>query len=65
MNEVDISHSFVEFFEASGKCKYNGCLHLNEPSCEIKKLVEENKILTTRYENYKQFITESKSKRKW
>ena len=65
MNETAISHSFVEFFEASSMCKYNGCLHLNEPSCQIKKLVEEKKILSTRYENYVQFINETKSKRKW
>ena len=65
MNEVDISHSFNEFFSASSKCKYNGCLHINEPHCEIKKLVDENKILKSRYENYLQFVTEAKSKRKW
>lgn len=65
MTEVDISHSFVEFFEASSKCKFNGCLHINEPVCEIKKLVEEKKILSTRYENYLQFVNETKSKRKW
>ena len=65
MNEVDISHSFIEFFKASSNCKYNGCLHLNEPHCEIKKLVGEKKILPTRYENYIQFIVETKNKRKW
>ena len=65
MNEVDISHSFVEFFENSQECKYNGCLHLNEPHCKIKELVENNDILKTRYENYVQFINEAKSKRKW
>ena len=65
MDEVDISHSFIEFFDSSSNCKYNGCLHINEPHCEIKKLVEEKKILSTRYENYIQFITETKSKRKW
>lgn len=65
MDEVDISHSFVEFFKNSQECKYNGCLHLNEPYCKIKNLVEENKILTSRYENYVQFINEAKSKRKW
>ena len=65
MDEVDISHSFIEFFKESSNCKYNGCLHLNEPKCMIKKLVEEGIILKSRYDNYIQFINETKSKRKW
>lgn len=65
MDEVDISHSFIEFFKESSNCKYNGCLHLNEPKCMIKKLVEEDIILKSRYDNYIQFINETKSKRKW
>jgi len=65
MTEVDLSHSFIEFFNAPNKCKFKGCLHLNEPSCEIKKLVEEKTILTSRYENYVQMINEIKIKRKW
>ena len=65
MNEVDISHSFVEFFENSQNCKYNGCLHLNEPHCKVKELTLKNEILKSRYENYVQFINETKSKRKW
>lgn len=65
MDEKDISHSFIEFFENSNKCKYNGCLHQNEPLCEIKRLVEKKEILPSRYENYLQFISEIKSKRKW
>ena len=65
MNEVDVSHSFVEFFKESSNCKYNGCLHISEPYCKIKELVNNNVILKSRYENYLQFIEEIKSKRKW
>lgn len=65
MDEVDISHSFVEFFKESSNCKYNGCLHISEPYCKIKELVNNNVILKSRYENYQQFIEETKSKRKW
>ena len=65
MDPVSISHSFVEFFKASQKCKFNGCLHINEPSCAVKKLVLDNEILKSRYDNYLQFIENTKSKRKW
>ena len=49
----------------NGRCKYNGCLHINEPHCKIKELVANNEILKSRYENYLQFIEEVKNKRKW
>lgn len=65
MDEVDVSHSFVEFFKESSNCKYNGCLHVNEPHCKIKELVNDNVILKSRYENYLQFVEEIKAKRKW
>ena len=62
MTEVDLSHSFKEFFET--KCKFNGCLHLNEPGCNVKAKVENNEILKSRYENYLAFIKEIKAKPK-
>lgn len=65
MEETDIAHSFVEFFELSKECKYNGCLHLNEPKCMVKSSLEMGKILPSRYENYKQFIEETKKRKKW
>ncbi len=65
MNDYDIAHSFVEFFEYSKECKYNGCLHLNEPKCNVRKKLEEGNILSSRYDNYKQFIEEIKKRKKW
>lgn len=65
MSECDIAHSFKEFFIASKNCKFNGCLHLNEPKCEVKKLVEEKTIMSSRYDNYKQFIEEIRERKKW
>jgi ribosome biogenesis GTPase len=65
MDEVSVSHSFIEFFNLSAKCKYNGCLHINEPHCNVKKSLEEKTILKSRYDNYLQFVNEIKNKRKW
>lgn len=65
MDEVCVSHAFVEFFQFSHNCKYNGCLHLNEPFCHVKDELNDGKILKSRYENYIQFINEIRSKRKW
>lgn len=64
LEDVDIAHNMIEFFKASEHCKYNGCLHLNEPNCNVKKLVEEKIILSTRYENYVKFINDLRKKEK-
>ena len=33
-------------------------MHINEDECEIKKKVNDNTILKSRYENYLKFISE-------
>ena len=56
MDKNDIKDNFVEFYVNQDKCKYKDCLHLKEDGCYIKKMVEEGKIRSTRYDNYKKFI---------
>lgn len=55
---LTFSQSFKEFFEASKKCKFNRCLHVNEPGCEVKRLVKDSNILSSRYDNYLSFEKE-------
>jgi ribosome biogenesis GTPase len=54
----EIGDFFPEFFQNKNKCKFNNCLHIDEPNCFIKELVSMNKIDISRYENYKQIIME-------
>ena len=54
----EIGDFFPEFFQNKNKCKFNNCLHIDEPDCFIKELVSSNKINISRYENYKQIITQ-------
>jgi ribosome biogenesis GTPase len=61
MDLVSLSHSFKEFFEC--KCKFNPCLHLNEPHCQVKEKVNNNEILKSRYDNYLDFVNEIKNKK--
>lgn len=65
MSEADLSHSFVEIFEASKTCKYKGCLHQTEPHCHVKELVNDNKINKERYNNYLSFLNIIKQNRKY
>lgn len=43
---------FIEFKRASSNCKFRGCQHLNETSCEVKRLVEAGEIKKSRYDDY-------------
>lgn len=64
MTEMDLAHSFIDFFKLSSKCKFSCCLHQNEPACAIKNALG-NKIMNSRYENYLLFLDEIKKQRKW
>ncbi|MBQ9853863.1 MAG: ribosome small subunit-dependent GTPase A [Bacilli bacterium] len=56
MENKDIRDNMKEMFENLHLCKYKDCMHLTEDGCEVIKLVKENKILESRYKNYKNFI---------
>ncbi len=52
MEKEEISGYFPEFFKLKDQCKFNNCLHKEEPKCAIKKALEEDKISWTRYNSY-------------
>ena len=64
MDEVSIADNFIEFFKLKNKCKYDGCMHLNEPNCKVKEAVEKGIILKSRYDNYVNFITDLRKEKK-
>ena len=52
MKKTEISDYFPEFFVLKEQCKFNNCLHKEEPNCAVKKALEENKIAWSRYNSY-------------
>ena len=52
MEKEEISGFFPEFFKLKDQCKFNNCLHKEEPHCAIKKALEEDKIAWSRYNSY-------------
>lgn len=61
----DVAHNFKEFFEASSECKFDDCLHKNEPKCQVKADIEEGKISEYRYYNYLQLLDEIEDQNYW
>jgi len=52
----EITDYFPEFFKLKSKCKFNNCLHINEPKCAIKDAVESDEIAYSRYNSYLQMV---------
>jgi len=51
-----LKNSFSIFKENAHKCKFSNCTHINEPGCEIKRMVDNKKIPKWFYENYVKII---------
>ena len=52
MDKYELGDYFVEFFKLKSDCKFNNCLHINEPKCAVKLALENGKIAPSRYKNY-------------
>ena len=57
MSKSDIRDNFIEFNDYKEECKYRDCMNDKEDKCNIKDKVEDNTILSSRYENYIKFIS--------
>ena len=56
---------FREFESYNGRCRFNGCVHMQEPDCLVKEGVSKGEISELRYDNYAQLYEELKNKRRW
>ena len=52
LESAEISGYFPEFFKLKDQCKFNNCLHKEEPNCAVKNALENNKIAWSRYNSY-------------
>jgi ribosome biogenesis GTPase len=52
MERNEIYHFFREIFVKSKECRFNNCLHLDEPGCAVRSAVEKGEIAFLRYKSY-------------
>jgi ribosome biogenesis GTPase / thiamine phosphate phosphatase len=52
MEKNEIYHFFREIFMKSKECRFNNCLHLDEPGCAVRIAVEKGEINFLRYRSY-------------
>jgi len=65
LEPYDVAHNFREIFEASSECKFDNCLHRNEPHCAVKRKVENHEISILRYQNYLQILDDLEEQNYW
>ncbi|MFD2551972.1 ribosome small subunit-dependent GTPase A [Bizionia sediminis] len=56
MDKEEVSDYFPEFFALKQDCKFNNCIHVEEPHCAVKKALEANEIAASRYRSYLQIL---------
>jgi ribosome biogenesis GTPase len=56
IDKEELSGYYPEFFKLKEHCKFNNCLHLEEPKCAIKEALENEEIAWSRYKSYLQIL---------
>ncbi|MCB9202034.1 MAG: ribosome small subunit-dependent GTPase A [Flavobacteriales bacterium] len=56
----ELQSYFPEIFKHSENCKFNNCIHINEPKCKVLHAVENNEISAQRYKSYLTLLEECK-----
>tara|TARA_R110002050_G_scaffold179118_2_gene312362 strand:- start:25253 stop:26206 length:954 start_codon:yes stop_codon:yes gene_type:complete len=57
MEKEEVGNYFPEFFKLKQHCKFNNCLHIEEPNCAIKEALDKDEVAWSRYKSYVQIIT--------
>jgi len=61
INKEELANYFPEFFLLKNKCKFNNCIHHNEPDCYVKYKLSKGDMLKHRYSNYLNMLNENHS----
>jgi len=56
MEKQEIGDYFPEFFALKEQCKFNNCLHKEEPHCAVKEALDNDEIAWSRYKSYIQIL---------
>ena len=52
MEKEELTDYFPEMHAIKDQCKFNNCLHVNEPKCAVMAAVENGEIAVSRYNSY-------------
>lgn len=52
ISKQELSHYFPEMKRLMNGCRFNNCMHINEPGCTVKDAVNEGTVSVDRYASY-------------
>ena len=61
MTPEELKNYFPEMVERSHDCRFNNCIHMNEPGCAVREAYESSELPWFRYEDYLNFFDEIKT----
>jgi len=56
IDKEELAGYYPEFFKLKEHCKFNNCLHIEEPKCAVKEALENDEISWSRYKSYLQIL---------
>lgn len=59
IKKEELTDFFPEMFKIKHNCKFNNCLHINEPRCAVLLEVKNGNIPESRYKNYIKILNNS------
>ena len=64
IEKQELSHYFPEMRSLLNECRFNNCMHIDEPGCAVTKSVEEGKISSLRYISYLNILSSMEGRKK-
>ncbi|MEQ9063228.1 MAG: ribosome small subunit-dependent GTPase A [Vicingaceae bacterium] len=52
IKKEELSHYFIEMRELLSNCRFNNCVHIDEPGCAVKAALERGEVAASRYKSY-------------
>lgn len=65
IKKQELKNYFPEFSDYEPECRFQGCAHIHEPECGVKKALAEGRISQCRYDDYVMFYEHCKDKRRY
>lgn len=58
LDRAELGGYFPEIASRAGRCRFQDCLHHQEPECAVKEALDKGLIGASRYQNYLSFLAE-------
>ena len=65
ISKEELAEFYPEFAQYEQGCRFDNCIHRNEPVCGVKQAVDDGLISRVRYENYLLLLSECENARRW